>query len=132
MDSTGDPLCPAATEAYLLYHPLIALICLAGDSNSYPLPIGVSYKNTIAHMILGNPIDNGQFHAVRIFVEGFLWLMVKQKCVIWTSIGGGFKQFWNFHPANLRRTPNWWSWWCNFSQRHFFTHNFHPIKNPGK
>ena len=50
-------------------------------------------------MILWNPIDDAQFHAVLFFfVEGCLWLMVKQKCVIWTSIGGGFKQFWNFHP----------------------------------
>ena len=26
-----------------------------------------------------------------------------EKYVIWTSIGGGFKFFWNFHPENWRR-----------------------------
>jgi len=50
-------------EAYLLYHPLIALICLAGVEF---LP--VAYRSfihiTIAHMILGNPIDDAPFHGV--------------------------------------------------------------------
>ena len=51
-------------EAYLLYHPLIALICLAGVEFLPVLPNRSWIHIAIVHMILGNPIDDAEGHAV--------------------------------------------------------------------